>query len=392
VLAIYANATTAFRRCPEPQEAHVDAIDDLDWYSASARVSATCTKGLLEKNAKREEERRWAVLHAAAAHRLHGAPGAAQAGELVQDPAAGTGGFLIAADRYIKARRTTSRTSPSSRSSSRHRAFYGVELVQDTHRLALMNLMLHDIEAPIEMGDTMTPMGESVSRAPTSSSRTLPFGTKTGGGQPDARRLHLPHVQQAAQLPAAHLSEPEARWARGGGAARQRAVRGEHGTDIRRDLMEKCDLHTILRLPTGIFYAAGVKTNVLFFTKGTRPRTRATRRRPGSTTCAPTCRRSGSVRRSRASTSPSSRRPLGRPAREEPSARTPGEEGRFRKFTREDIKARGDNLDISWLKDESAQDPDELPEPGDIADDIMQYLHVAMTEMEALRKELEATE
>ena len=61
-----------------------------------------------------------------------------------------------------------------------------------------------------------------------------------------------------------------------------------------------------------------------------------------------------------------------------------GEEGRFRKFTREEIKARGDNLDISWLKDDSAQNADDLPEPEEIAAEIMEKLRVAMEEMEAL--------
>ena len=68
---------------------------------------------------------------------------------------------------------------------------------------------------------------------------------------------------------------------------------GNTGRQIRADLMDKCNLHTILRLPTGIFYAQGVKTNVLFFTRARR--TRATPRKSGSTTCAPTCPSSASA-------------------------------------------------------------------------------------------------
>jgi type I restriction enzyme M protein len=79
--------------------------------------------------------------------------------------------------------------------------------------------------------------------------------------------------------------------------------------------------------------------------------------------------------------------PLGKSKRKDQ-----GEEGRFRKFTREEIKARGDNLDISWLKDESAQGADDLPEPEEIAAEIMDKLRLAMDEMEALTSLLSADE
>jgi type I restriction enzyme M protein len=154
--------------------------------------------------------------------------------------------------------------------------------------------------------------------------------------------------------------------------------------------MDKCDLHTILRLPTGIFYAQGVKTNVLFFTRGEsdKSNTRAT----GSTTCGPTCPAFGKR-------TPLPREhfaefeaafgddPYGRAERADQ-----GEDGRFRCFTREAISQRGDNLDISWLRDESNGDGEELPEPEVIAAEILGHLRRAVDEMEGLVDSLDQTE
>ncbi len=142
-----------------------------------------------------------------------------------------------------------------------------MELVQDTHRLALMNMLLHGIEGGIQFGDTLGDEG-----TPTAAGHAVlsnpPFGTKKGGGLPtrddftyptsNKQFCFLQHIYRALKP--------------GGRAAvvlpDNVLFESNVGTDIRRDLMDKCNLHTILRLPTGIFYAQGVKTNVLFFTRG----------------------------------------------------------------------------------------------------------------------------
>ncbi|MCP5110095.1 MAG: N-6 DNA methylase, partial [bacterium] len=154
------------------------------------------------------------------------------------------------------------------------------------------------------------------------------------------------------------------------------------GTRIRRDLMHKCDLHTILRLPTGIFYAQGVKTNVLFFRRGETEK--------GNT-------ESVWVYDMRTNMpSFGKRNPLTRKHFVEFEAafgedrhggsgrQDGGDEGRFRVFGREAIEERGDNLDISWLRDEDADHAEDLPEPEVIAAEIMENLRVAMGEMETL--------
>jgi type I restriction enzyme M protein len=122
--------------------------------------------------------------------------------------------------------------------------------------------------------------------------------------------------------------------------------------------MDKCDLHTILRLPTGIFYAQGVKTNVLFFTRGEKEK--ATPRRCGSTTC-------------------------GR-------RKDQGEEGRFRCYSREAIAQRKNNLDINWLRDEDENNEMNLADPAEIATDIAAQLQIAMEEVDSLVQQLQETE
>lgn len=106
-------------------------------------------------------------------------------GDLVnRDGAAGTGGFLIAADRYIKQRTDDLfDLSEAEQSFQRHQAFYGIELVQDAHRLLLMNMMLHGIEGAVTLGDALSPDGQRLSKGDVILTNP-PFGTKKGGGLP----------------------------------------------------------------------------------------------------------------------------------------------------------------------------------------------------------------
>jgi type I restriction enzyme M protein len=156
------------------------------------------------------------------------------------------------------------------------------------------------------------------------------------------------------------------------------------GQKIRTDLMNKCDLHTILRLPTGIFYAAGVKTNVLFFTKG--PRGQDKRNTDDvwvydMRTNVPVFgkRNPLTAKHFEPFVAAFGEDPLGKAARTDE-----GEEGRWRKFTREWIADRADNLDITWLRDDSIERAEDLPDPEDIAGEIMDHLRTALEEMEAL--------
>ena len=148
-------------------------------------------------------------------------------------------------------------------------AFTGAELVHETHRLALMNAMLHDIEGKIYLCDTLSNQGKALHGFDVVLTNP-PFGTKKGGER--ANRDDFTYQTSNKQL---NFLQHIYRSLKADGKARAAVVLPDNvlfadgeGERIRADLMEKCRLHTVLRLPTGIFYAQGVKTNVLFFTRG----------------------------------------------------------------------------------------------------------------------------
>jgi type I restriction enzyme M protein len=387
VQTIFANAQTALKQ-PRIIAKLVTTIDSLDWYSAKEEGLGDLYEGLLEKNASEKKSGAGQYFTPRPLIDCMVALIKPQPGELIQDPAAGTGGFFIAADKYIKQQTDDLfDLSEADQDFQRYKAFYGIELVEDAHRLLLMNMMLHGIEGEVDLGDTLSADGQKLSKANVILTNP-PFGTKKGGGKPTRDdftyqtsnkqlaflehiyRGLLPEGRAAVVLPDNVLFEDG------------------QGRNIRADLMDKCNLHTILRLPTGIFYAPGVKTNVLFFQRG--------KTEKGNTkevwfydlrTNMPSF---------------GKRTPLTRKHfadfeqcyGDDPNGKNPrtdlGEEGRFRCFSRDDIAKRGENLDISWLRDESLQNADDLPEPDEIAAEIMMRLQTAMEEMEALTELLES--
>ena len=378
---IYANASTALK-VPKHLAKLVEDLDGLDWYEAKEEGLGNLYEGLLEKNAAEKKSGAGQYFTPRPLIDSMVRMVKPQPGELVQDPAAGTCGFLIAADRYIKdATNKLSKLSDAKQRFQIEQAFYGIELVHDTHRLALMNLMLHGIEGPLRLGDTMSNDGKDLPKADVILTNP-PFGTKKGGGLPTRDDFLYPTSNK--QL--AFLQHIYRGLKPGGRAAvvlpDNVLFEDNVGAQVRGDLMDKCDLHTILRLPTGIFYAQGVKTNVLFFSRGAKDvgntkavwiydmRTNAPafgkRTQLGAEHFADFEKAFGDD-------------PLGKSKRKDS-----GEEGRWRRFTREEIAKRGENLDISWLKDEGHTSAEDLPEPEEIAAEIMAHLQTAMAEMEAL--------
>lgn len=377
VTAIFVDAQTSLRK-PANLRKLVDNIDALDWHDAKEEGLGDLYEGLLEKNAgeKKSGAGQYFTPRPLIDSIVHLV--APEIGERVQDPAAGTGGFLIAANHYLREKTDDyfDLTAEQQRF-QRQVAFYGMELVADTHRLALMNLMLHGIQGELQVGDTLSPAGASLPKADVILTNP-PFGTKTGGGRPTRDDFTFPTGNK--QL--AFLQHIYRGLKPGGRAA---VVLPDNvlfeegkGSEIRRDLMEKTDLHTILRLPTGIFYAQGVKTNVLFFTRG---------ESDDSNT------KDVWIFDMRTNMpSFGKRTPLTRKHFVEfekcflaKKRKDQGEEGRFRRFSREEIAKRNENLDITWLRDASMQGAEDLPEPEEIAAEILEKLKIATQEMEALQ-------
>ena len=381
VQVIFANANTSLRQ-PKNLSKLVSDIDKLDWYSAREEGLGDLYEGLLEKNASEKKSGAGQYFTPRPLIDCMVEVMRPQPGETIADPAAGTGGFLIKADSYIKERTDDLFELPEKQQDfQRRRAFVGVELVPDTHRLLLMNAMLHGIESDLVVGDTLSPTGSRLPQADLILTNP-PFGTKRGGGGPT--RDDFTFVTGNKQL--GFLQHIYRDLKPGGRAA---VVLPDNvlfeegvGTKIRIDLMDKCNLHTILRLPTGIFYAQGVKTNVLFFTRGQTDtgNTKAVWFYDLRTNMPKFGVRTPLTIDHFASFIKS----FGKKSDGTSKRTDQGEEGRFRKFDRDEIESRGDNLDISWLRDDDASNHEDLPEPEVLAATIREKLNEALTEIDAL--------
>ena len=391
VQAIFVDASTSLRQ-PRYLKKLVDYIDELDWYSARQEGLGDLYEGLLEKNANEKKSGAGQYFTPRPLIETMVNLVKPQPREMVQDPAAGTGGFLIMADRYIKERTDDLYDLPEEAQTFQKKlAFYGMELVPDTHRLALMNAMLHDIEGDILSGDSLSPDGAALPKADVILTNP-PFGTKQGGGMPTRDDFTYPTSNK--QL--AFLQHIYRGLKPGGRAAvvlpDNVLFEGNTGKQIRADLMEKCNLHTILRLPTGIFYAQGVKTNVLFFRRGTTDKgnTKEVWVYDLRTNMPQFGKRTMLTHATFAEFEAAfGDDPLGSPESLAKRVDT-GEQGRFRKFSRDWITERGDSLDISWLKDDSATATEDLPEPALLAQEALGELEAAMNELHGILEELGA--
>ncbi|MFN9887546.1 MAG: N-6 DNA methylase [Pseudanabaena sp.] len=387
VLAIFTDAQTKLRK-PTNLKSLTDAIDSLDWFSAREEGLGNLYEGLLEKNAAEKKSGAGQYFTPRplidAIVRLI----KPQAGEIIQDPAAGTAGFLVAADRYIKEQTNELYALDAKAQDFQiQQAFRGLELVPDTHRLCLMNLLLHGIESAVDCGDSLSPDGETLGKADVILTNP-PFGTKKGGGRPTRSDFSITAETSNKQL--AFVEHIYRALKTNGRAAvvlpDNVLIEDNTGRKLRQELMNLCDLHTILRLPTGIFYAQGVKTNVLFLTRGKSDRgnTKAVwvyDMRANTNTF-------GKTRQLTLTDFADFEAAFG----DDPYGKSPridqGEEGRFRCFTREQISDRNDNLDIAWLRDTSDDPEDEMTEPEEIALAIATHLKNALAAIGGLMEEL----
>lgn len=388
---IYANASTKIQQ-PANLEKIVKSIGALDWYSLREETSrpngaeeegfAALYEGLLEKNAG--EKKSGAGQYFTPRVLIHVMVRLIdpQPGERCNDPAAGTFGFMIAADRHVRSK-TDNYYELSERDAEfqRKQAFSGCELVQDTHRLALMNALLHGMEGEILLGDSLSNLGKTMGNMDVILTNP-PFGTKKGGERPT--RDDLTFATSNKQL---NFLQHIYRALKANGRARAAVVLPDNvlfqdgdGQKIRADLMDKCNLHTVLRLPTGIFYAPGVKTNVLFFTRGETDK--------------------GNTKEvwfyDMRTNMPSfgKRTPFTEDYFKDfitayrASERTKVQDERWGVFTREQIRDKGDNLDLGLIADESLSSYDNLPDPVESAEEAIAKLGEAMALLEEVVREL----
>jgi type I restriction enzyme M protein len=389
VLAIFTDAQTKLRK-PTNLEALTTSIDKLDWFSAREEGLGNLYEGLLQKNAAEKKSGAGQYFTPRTLIDCMVRLVKPQPGEIIQDPAAGTGGFLVAADRYIKDKTDDFfKLKQAEAFFQRHNSLVGIELVPDTHRLCLMNLMLHGIESMVDSGDSLSPDGARIGKADLILTNP-PFGTKRGGGRPTRQDFSITADTSNKQLAfVEHIVRALKPGARAAVVVPDNVLFEDGiGRRLRTWMMELCDVHTILRLPTGIFYAQGVKTNVLFFARGKTDKAntkgvwvydmRANMDAFGKT-------KPLTIADFEPFEIAFGKDPLGKAKRKDE-----GKEGRFRFFEREEIAARNDNLDIVWLKDTSNDPEDDMTEPDELASAIAAHLKSALEEIEAFGGELAA--
>jgi len=394
ITEIYTNASTTLRK-PVNLRTLITNIDQIDWFEDEEQDKiASIYEELLEKNAGEKKSGAGQYFTPRPLINVMVELLAPRIGERWNDPAAGTFGFMIAADEYLK-RKTDDYYSLSAKEKAFqvNEAFSGCELVQDAHRLALMNAKLHGLESRIAMNDSLSEFGKSF-RELDGVLANPPFGTKQGGERPTRDDFTIKTSNKQLNF----LMHIYRSLRRDTGTARAAVVLPDNvlfedndGQKIRRDLMDKCDLHTVLRLPTGIFYAAGVKTNVLFFTRGKKE--------------------TGNTKRvwfyDMRTNAPSfgKRTPFTRNAfadfvkaytggieldqvkddyigEIDEAKREAIQDPRWQVFSREQILAKSDSLDIGLIEDESISKNADLGDPLDIAKQ-------AKTELDAITKELD---
>lgn len=377
VREIYQGAQTNIGE-PKNLEKIIVTIDQFDWYSAKEEGLGDLYEGLLEKNATEKKSGAGQYFTPRVLIDVMTRLIAPQAGERCNDPACGTFGFMIAADKYVKEHTDDLFDLPlEMQEFQRTAAFTGCELVHDTHRLALMNAMLHDISGAIYLGDTLSNEGKQLSGYDVVLTNP-PFGTKKGGER--ATRDDLTFPTSNKQL---NFLQHIYRSLNADGKARAAVVLPDNvlfadgdGTKIRCDLMDKCNLHTVLRLPTGIFYAQGVKTNVLFFTRGESEKgntkevwfydLRTNMPSFGKTTPLTTEHFSGFE----AAYTAEDRRAV--------------KDERLSVFTRKEIEDKGNTLDLGLIRDDSVLDYTDLPDPIESGEDIIALLGEATDLMKSV--------
>jgi type I restriction enzyme M protein len=356
----------------------IDMIDEEEWSAMDVDVKGAAFEGLLEKAAS--EGKKGAGQYFTPRPLIQsictvmkpdprGKPDFT-----ICDPACGTGGFLVCAYEWLF---QTSKGALERSDAKRVRTstFYGQDLVARPRRLALMNLYLHGVEPHIYLGDTIyePDRGERYDVVLTNP----PFGTKGANQAPEREdfTIETSNKQLNFVQHVVNILKP------GGRAAivlPDNCLFEDKAGEVFKVVMEDCALHTVLRLPRGTFtpYSQGVKANVIFLQKG-RPTEKvwifdARSNVPGIT---------------------KKDRPLTRDHFKEfescygsdPNGLSKrndlGEEGRFRAFGIKEIAERSYKLDVTWLKDESLEDSDEMPEPQDLAAE-------AITELEAVVDDL----
>jgi type I restriction enzyme M protein len=382
----------------------VTLIDGENWHRLNVDVKADIYEGLLEKNA--QDVKSGAGQYFTPRPLIQAIVDVMQPkpGDTLCDPACGTGGFLLAAYDYVGSQKHH-QLDRDQWLQLRQDALHGWEIVDNTARLCVMNLYLHGIghengHSPIHVDDALankptTTYDMVLTNPPFGKKSSVTYITEEGEVKREAQTVvrddfwtstsnkQLNFVQHVHKLLKQHgkaaVVVPDNVLFEGGA-----------GETVRRKLLQESDLHTILRLPTGIFYAQGVKANVLFFDR------KPGREKPWTDTIWFYDYRTNVHHTLKQN--PLTRADLDEfvacfnPVNRHERAATwdeGNENGRFRPYTLDDILARDKvNLDIFWLRDETLEDSDNLPDPDVLAVEIVEELEAALAQFRLIAEDM----
>lgn len=378
-----------------------DLIDREQWMSLDADVKGDAYEGLLEKNAQDTKGGAGQYFTPRPLIRAVVAVIRPQPGESISDPACGTGGFLLAAHEYVQ--QHNPRLSRDEKKHLKLEALRGTEIVDGVTRLCAMNLLLHGIGPSADEAEAPVRSDDALRSEPSEHYDVVltnpPFGKKSSvlvvNSEGDEERQALTIVREDFWAETSNkqlnfVQHVRSLLKQGGRAAvvvpDNVLFEGGAGEIVRRKLLHECDLHTILRLPTGIFYAQGVKANVLFFDRkpaSEEPWTRQVWFYDLRTNKHFTL-KTNTLSPSDLEEFVSLYKPENRAERRatyDPDKST----GRWRPFDLKEILARDKaSLDIFWLKDESLEDSADLPDPEVIAQEIIEDLEDAAEQLRGI--------
>jgi type I restriction enzyme M protein len=360
----------------------ITMIDEEDWSSMDVDVKGAAFEGLLERAAS--EGKKGAgqyftprVLIQSIVRVMKPDP-RLSTDFTISDPACGTGGFLLVAYEWLLGE-TKGALERKDIKRIREQTYFGQELVPRPRRLALMNLFLHNLKPKIYLGDTIyePDRGERYDVILTNP----PFGTKGANQAPEREDFTVETSNKQLNFLQHVLTTLKI----GGRAAvvlPDNCLFEDKAGEVFEILMQDCNVHTILRLPRGTFtpYSQGVKANVVFFQKG--PPTENVWIFDGRANVPSVTKKSRPLIPEHFA---EFERCYGSDANGRSKRKEQSEVGRFRKFSISEVKDRGYKLDITWLRDESLEDADDLPEPEVLAAEAITELEAAV---DALREVL----
>ena len=381
----------------------IDMINAESWVMMGADVKGEIYEGLLEKNAEDTKSGAGQYFTPRPLIKAMVTCIRPELGKTIADPACGTGGFFLASYDYLV---ENHKLDKAQKTFLKHRTFHGNELVANTRRLCLMNMFLHNI-GEIDGESTVLPTDSLVADSGVRFDYVLanpPFGRKSSmTATNEEGELEKEDFTYNRQDFWATTSNKQLNFVQHirtmlkttGHAAvvvpDNVLFEGGAGETVRKKLLQNTDLHTILRLPTGIFYKPGVKANVLFFDNvpaSPDPWTKAVWYYDYRTNIHHTLKKKP-LRLDDLKDFIGCYNPWNRHDRKETwSGECP--EGRWRKFTYDEIVARDKtSLDIFWLKDKSLTDLDNLPEPDDLAEAIIENVEAGLNSFREIATRLE---